>query len=76
MGRLVSLLHSPLLQPDKLAECDRLGLEGIVCKERDGIYRSGPKSGWIKVKAATWREANRGRGELFAKPPAGVVGQS
>ena len=51
-----------------LAECDRRGLEGIVCKERDGVYHSGTKSHWIKVKTATWREANRNRGELFAKP--------
>jgi bifunctional non-homologous end joining protein LigD len=50
-----------------LAECDRLGLEGIVCKERDGVYRSGPKSGWIKVKTATWRAANADRGELFGE---------
>jgi len=25
-----------------LAECIRLGLEGIVCKRRDAPYRSGP----------------------------------
>ena len=49
-----------------LAECDSRGLEGIVCKERDGVYHSGTKSRWIKVKTAAWREANRDRGELFA----------
>ena len=50
-----------------LAECDSRGLEGIVCKERDRVYHSGTKSRWIKVKTATWREANRNRGELFEK---------
>ena len=50
-----------------LAECDRRGMEGIVCKERDGVYYSGSKSRWVKVKTATWREANRNRGELFDK---------
>ena len=28
-----------------LAECIRLGLEGIVCKRKDAPYRSGPRSG-------------------------------
>jgi bifunctional non-homologous end joining protein LigD len=50
-----------------LAECDQRGLEGIVCKERDGVYHSGTKSRWIKVKTATWREANKDRGDLFDK---------
>ena len=54
--------------PEKLlAECDSRGLEGIVCKERDGVYHSGTKSRWVKVKTATWREANRNRGELFER---------
>jgi ATP-dependent DNA ligase len=44
-----------------------MGLEGIVSKRREQPYRSGPNSGWIKVKTATWREANRDRGELFDK---------
>ena len=56
-----------------LAECDRRGLEGIVCKERDGVYHSGTKSRWIKVKTATWREANRDRGELFEKKRRAVT---
>jgi bifunctional non-homologous end joining protein LigD len=33
-----------------LAECARRGFEGIVCKQKDAPYRSGPLSGWIKVK--------------------------
>jgi ATP-dependent DNA ligase len=42
------------------------GLEGIVSKQRDQPYCSGPNSGWIKVKTATWLEANRDR-ELFQR---------
>src|SRR6516225_7757751 len=34
-----------------LAECARLGLEGIVAMRRDAPYRSGTRSGLIKVKA-------------------------
>jgi bifunctional non-homologous end joining protein LigD len=50
-----------------LAECARRGLEGIVSKRRDAPYRSGLRSGWIKVKTATWRAANRERWRLFEK---------
>jgi len=50
-----------------LAECIRLGLEGIVCKRRDAPYRSGPRCGWVKVKTSEWKEANRYRAKLFAK---------
>jgi ATP-dependent DNA ligase len=42
-------------------------LVGIVSKRRDSKYRSGTRSGWIKVKAAAWREANRDRGRLFER---------
>jgi bifunctional non-homologous end joining protein LigD len=48
-----------------LSECVRRGLEGIVCKEKGGVYWSGTKCGWVKVKTAQWREANKDRGELF-----------
>jgi bifunctional non-homologous end joining protein LigD len=47
-----------------LAECERQGLEGIVSKRADGLYRSG-KCDWIKVKTSAWREANKDRGDLF-----------
>jgi bifunctional non-homologous end joining protein LigD len=50
-----------------LAECARLGLEGIVAKRRDAPYRSGTRSGWIKVKTAEWKTANRYRAKLFEK---------
>jgi bifunctional non-homologous end joining protein LigD len=50
-----------------LAECDKCGLEGVVAKHKNGIYRSGRSTGWIKVKCPAWREANRNRGELFGE---------
>jgi bifunctional non-homologous end joining protein LigD len=50
---------------DLLAECARLGLEGIVAKRRDAPYRSGTRSGWIKVKTAEWKTANQYRAKLF-----------
>jgi bifunctional non-homologous end joining protein LigD len=43
------------------------GLEGIVSKRRVGLYLPGSASGWIKVKTAEWREANRERYKLFEK---------
>jgi bifunctional non-homologous end joining protein LigD len=50
-----------------LAECARLGLEGIVAKRRDAPYRSGTRGGWIKVKTLEWKAANRYRAKLFEK---------
>jgi bifunctional non-homologous end joining protein LigD len=50
-----------------LAECARRGLEGIVSKRKNARYRSGTRSGWIKVKTQEWKEANRYRAKLFAK---------
>jgi ATP-dependent DNA ligase len=50
-----------------LAECARRGLEGIVSKRKDAPYRSGTRSGWIKVKTPEWKEANRYRAKLFEK---------
>jgi bifunctional non-homologous end joining protein LigD len=50
-----------------LAECARLGLEAIVCKRKDSVYRSGPSSGWVKVKTRAWKLANKDRGKLFEK---------
>ena len=41
------------------------GLEGIVSKKATQQYVSGKNVGWIKVKTATWREANRNRYEMF-----------
>ena len=50
-----------------LSAADRMGLEGIVSKRRESVYRSGPTRDWIKVKTAAWREANGDRHELFEK---------
>jgi ATP-dependent DNA ligase len=50
-----------------LADCTRLGLEGIVAKRKDGPYRSGARSGWIKVKTDEWKAANQYRAKLFQK---------
>ena len=47
-----------------LAECERLGIEGMVSKRKDAPYRSG-KGDWVKVKTKAWREANKNRGDLF-----------
>jgi bifunctional non-homologous end joining protein LigD len=45
----------------------RHGLEGIVSKRKASAYRSGASRDWVKVKTATWREANRERWRLFEK---------
>jgi bifunctional non-homologous end joining protein LigD len=50
-----------------LAECSRRGFEGIVAKRKDSAYRSGTRSGWIKVKTSEWKTANRWRGEFFER---------
>jgi bifunctional non-homologous end joining protein LigD len=50
-----------------LAECARLGVEGIVAKQKDAPYRSGTRSGWIMVKTAEWKAANQYRAKLFDK---------
>jgi hypothetical protein len=39
--------------------------EVIVAKRSP--YRSGTRSGWIKVKAPEWKAANQYRAKLFAK---------
>ncbi len=50
-----------------LAECERLGFEGIVSKRRDLPYSSGRRSDWVKVRCDRWRIENRERGKLFEK---------
>jgi ATP-dependent DNA ligase len=50
-----------------LAAAERMGLEGVVSKRRDGTYRSGPRCGWIKAKTKAWREANKERWRLFER---------
>jgi ATP-dependent DNA ligase len=50
-----------------LAAAVKFGLEGIVSKRREQPYRAGPNSGWVTVKTAAWREANRDRWEMFQR---------
>jgi ATP-dependent DNA ligase len=50
-----------------LKAADRFGVEGIVSKRRDAPYRSGKQCGWVKVKCATWREANEEQWRLFER---------
>ena len=62
--RLSDAFDDPL---ELLSACEKHGLEGIVSKRRDGPYVSGARGGWIKVKTARWRGANRERYKLFEK---------
>ena len=50
-----------------LGVATKRGLEGIVSKKGNQPYVSGKNAGWIKVKTATWREANRDRWEMFQR---------
>jgi bifunctional non-homologous end joining protein LigD len=38
-----------------------------LSKRRDARYRSGKQCDWVKVKCATWREANKERWRLFER---------
>jgi len=39
-----------------MAACGQLGLEGLVAKRLDSIYRPGERSKqWVKVKCPDWR---------------------
>jgi len=38
---------------------------------KDSPYRSGTRSGWIKVKTPEWKAANPYRAKLFEKPARG-----
>ena len=75
LGHLVQHANNDRLQYSEpftdgsalLAECETRGMEGVIAKHVNSVYRSGPSTSWIKVKSATWREANRNRGELFNK---------
>ena len=52
--------------PMKLLEAAvKLGLEGIVSKRRDQAYRSGPNSGWVKVRRPVARGEPRPLGDVF-----------
>jgi bifunctional non-homologous end joining protein LigD len=66
---IVALRHSEhFADGDRLlAACGTRGLEGIVSKRCDSVYRSGKQTSWIKVKCQAWREANRERHKLFER---------
>jgi ATP-dependent DNA ligase len=44
-----------------------MALEGVVSKRRNSRYLSGTRSGWVKVKSAAWRSANKDRGAMFRR---------
>jgi hypothetical protein len=77
LARIVRNVRAPWLRYSEsfedsgklLAAADAMHLEGIVSKRRDGRYRSGTRSGWIKVKAAAWRVVGR---SLACHTPASV----
>ena len=50
-----------------LAAGERTGLEGVVSKRADSVYRSGRTKAWLKTKTEAWRQNNRWRHEAFAK---------
>jgi len=50
-----------------LAACELRGFEGMVSKHFGSPYQSGPCTRWVKVKCASWREANRERHKLFER---------
>ena len=42
--------------PELMAACGQLGLEGLVAKRLDSIYRPGERSKhWVKAKCPDWR---------------------
>jgi bifunctional non-homologous end joining protein LigD len=42
--------------PELMAACGQLGLEGLVAKRLDSIYRPGERSrNWVKAKCPAWR---------------------
>jgi bifunctional non-homologous end joining protein LigD len=75
LDRVMGSCGSPLIQYSEffsdpyglLAACSKFKLEGVVSKRIDRPYQSGTSKDWIKVKCATWREANRWRSEFFNK---------
>ncbi len=47
---------------DALAGCLELGLEGVVAKRLDGLYRPGQRSSdWVKLKTPEWRAMHADR---------------
>ncbi len=75
LDRVMGSCGSPLIQYSEtfsdpyrlLAACSKFNLEGVDSKRIDRPYQSGRCNHWIKVKCATWRKANKNRGDLFNK---------
>ena len=62
------LMSAAFDNPIRLLEvCEHHGLEGIVSKRRHSTYQPGKSSGWLKIKTASWREANVNRAEVFRR---------
>ncbi len=61
LKRLIGRRKGPLRYVDHLAAdgasffaaCENLGLEGMVSKRPDSIYKSGPSKNWLKTKCYT-----------------------
>jgi ATP-dependent DNA ligase len=43
-------LHAKVAGPTVFAHTCKLGLEGIVSKRKDSVYRSGRSPDWLKMK--------------------------
>jgi bifunctional non-homologous end joining protein LigD len=65
-ARLAEMLEGDVLRPvehldgddgDAFRHACRMGLEGIVSKRRDGRYRSGRCTGWLKIKNPSYCRA-------------------
>jgi bifunctional non-homologous end joining protein LigD len=58
--------------PTVFAHACKMGLEGIVSKRKDSVYRSGRSRDWIKSKnpaaPAVKREEEEEWGRRFARP--------
>jgi bifunctional non-homologous end joining protein LigD len=57
--------------PDFYAQACQLSLEGVVCKRRDAVYRSGRSRDWLKVKCLEEQEVVIGG---FTPPRGSRVG--
>ena len=65
-GRGIQYVEHAEGHGDRLfAAACKLGLEGIVSKKLDALYRSGPSKAWIKVKNPNAPAASRARDGTF-----------
>ncbi len=54
-GIFVSEFEQGEIGPDLFRQACKFGLEGLVSKRRESVYRGGRSPNWIKVKAKTRR---------------------